>query len=172
LTTEPPKSLGETVILIAYDGSDDAKAALEQAVKLFPGGSATILTVWQRLIDTMARVGAGVGVSLDYDEVDDAAETEAKKKAAEGAAIATAAGLNATSLTTVVETSVADAILAEAAALSAAVVVCGSRGYTGVKSLMLGSVSHHLLQHADRPVLVIPSPTVAEARAEHRESLK
>lgn len=160
------------MILIAYDGSDDAKAALGQAVKLFPGQSVTILTVWQRMIDTMARAGSGAGVAVDYEEVDGAAETDAKSRAAEGAGIATAAGLNATPLTTVVETTVADAILAEASATSASVVVCGSRGYTGLKSLMLGSVSHHILQHADRPVLVIPSPTVAAARAEHREALK
>jgi hypothetical protein len=29
---------------------------------------------------------------------------------------------------------------------------------------MLGSVSHAVLHHADRPVLVIPSPALAEAR--------
>jgi nucleotide-binding universal stress UspA family protein len=169
--TGPPKLLGETVILIAYDGSDDAKAAVEQAGKLFPGQAATILTVWQRFIDTMARAGGGFAVSVDYDDIDKAAEDDAKKRAAEGAELATAAGLNGTPDTTVVELSVADTILAEAAATSAAAVVCGSRGYTGVKSVVLGSVSHHILQHADRPVVVIPSPEIAKARAEHREAL-
>jgi nucleotide-binding universal stress UspA family protein len=159
------------VILIAYDGSDDSKAAVEQAGKLFPGEPATILTVWQRFIDTMARAGSGFAVAVDYDDVDTAAEEDAKKRAAEGAELATAAGLKGTPQTTIVELSVADAILAEAAAISAAAVVCGSRGYTGVKSVMLGSVSHHILQHADRPVVVIPSPDVAKARAEHREAL-
>ena len=44
----------------------------------------------------------------------------------------------------------------------------GSRGLTGIKSLLLGSVSHAVLQHADRPVLVIPSSEVAHERAAHR----
>lgn len=159
------------MILIAYDGSDDSKAAVEQAGKLFPGQAVTILTVWQRFIDTMARAGGGFAVAVDYDEIDTASEEDAKKRAAEGAGLATAGGLNATPQATVVELNVADTILAEAAAISAGAVVCGSRGYTGVKSVMLGSVSHHILQHADLPVVVIPSPEIAKARAEHRDAL-
>jgi nucleotide-binding universal stress UspA family protein len=163
--------LGEIVILIAYDGSDDAKAAVAQAGKLFPGAPATIVTVWQRFVDTLARTGGGFAVAVDYDEIDKSTEADAKQRAAEGAELATAAGLKGTPQTAVVEFSVADAILTEAAAISADAIVCGSRGYTGVKSVMLGSVSHHILQHADRPVVVIPSPEIAKARAEHRESL-
>jgi nucleotide-binding universal stress UspA family protein len=160
------------VILIAYDGSDDAKAAIEQAGKLFPGEAATVLTVWQRFIDTLARVGGGIGVIVDYGEIDKDSEDSASQRATDGVALANAAGLSAVPRTAVVETSVADAILTEADAVDASVVVVGSRGYTGVKSLMLGSVSHHVLQHADRAVVVVPSPVIAQARAAHRASLR
>lgn len=160
------------MILIAYDGSDDAKAAVEQASKLFPGEAAAVLTVWQRFIDTMARVGGGINLVVDYDDIDTDSEKAAQTRAQEGVTLAKDAGLDAEARTAVVETSIADAILAEAAAVYATAVVCGSRGYTGVKSLMLGSVSHHVLQHADLPVVVVPSPAVARARAEHRESLR
>lgn len=160
------------MILIAYDGSDDAKAAIEQAGKLFPGETAAVVTVWQRFIDTMARVGGGINLVVDYDEIDTDAEKSAATRAEEGVALAQAAGLDATARTAVVESSIADAVLADAADVNASAVVCGSRGYTGVKSLMLGSVSHHILQHADLPVVVVPSPAVAKARAEHRDSLR
>jgi nucleotide-binding universal stress UspA family protein len=160
------------VILIAYDGSDDAKAAIEQASRLFPGETATVLTVWQRFIDTMARVGGGYSVAFDYEAIDAEAEKGARAKAEEGVRLANEAGLEATARTAVVESTVADAILAEAAAVEASAVVCGSRGYSGLRSLMLGSTSHHVLQHADLPVVVVPSPAMARARAEHRESLK
>jgi hypothetical protein len=32
--------------------------------------------------------------------------------------------------------------------------------------MLLGSVSHAVLQHADRAVIVVPSPAVAEERRE------
>ena len=160
------------MILIAYDGSDDAKAAIEQAGKLFPGETATVFTVWERFIDAMARAGAGAGVIVDYDEIDTQTAQGASEKAEEGAKIANEAGLAASAKTAVVESTISDAILDEAASAGASLVVTGSRGYTGVKSLLLGSVSHHLVQHADLPVVVMPSPAIAKARAEHRESLR
>jgi nucleotide-binding universal stress UspA family protein len=39
---------------------------------------------------------------------------------------------------------------------------------TGVKSLLLGSVSHAVIQHAGRMLIVVPSPEVAAARARER----
>ncbi len=156
------------MILIAYDGSQDAQAAISEAGRLFPGEAVTVLTVWQRFIDTMARVGGGVGVIVDYDEIDRASEKSALDRAQAGVKLADDGGLRAAARIAVVDTTVADTILGEADALGARAVVCGSRGYTGVKSLLLGSVSHHLLQHADVPVVVVPSPDVARARAKQR----
>lgn len=153
------------MILIAYDGSEDAKAAIEQAGKLFQGQNATVVTVWQRFVDTMVRLGGGVGVIVDYDEIDASSEQSALERATEGAQLAVSAGLKADGRSLVVESSIDAAILTEAAKIDAAVVVLGSRGYTGVKSMMLGSVSARVLHHADRPVLVVPSPAVTEARA-------
>lgn len=159
------------MILIAYDGSDDAKAAIAEAAALFPGQQVTVLTVWQRFIDTMARVGGGLGVIVDFDEIDSESEKSAHERADDGAQLARDAGLDAHARIAVVETTVADAILAEADVVAARAIVCGSRGFTGVKSVMLGSVSHQILQHADRTVVIVPSPAVAQARAEHRAHL-
>jgi len=154
------------VIVIAYDGSKDAKAAVTQAGKLFSGQRATVVTVWQRFVDTMARVG-GIGVVLDYQEIDDAAEKNAAERADEGAQLAKLAGLDAVAKTMVAEVGVADAILEVAVELDADAVVTGTRGFGSVKSTMLGSVSHQLTHHSDRPVVVIPSPDVAKERREH-----
>jgi hypothetical protein len=46
----------------------------------------------------------------------------------------------------------------------------GSRGLTGLKSLLLGSVSHAVVQRADRTVIIVPSSEVARSR--EREALR
>jgi nucleotide-binding universal stress UspA family protein len=62
----------------------------------------------------------------------------------------------------------ADTILSEADAVDADAIVLGSRGRGGIGSFLVGSVSHAVLQSADRPVLIVPSPQVARERAERR----
>ena len=41
--------------------------------------------------------------------------------------------------------------------IGADAILMGTRGLTGLKSVVLGSVSHAVLQRADRPVVVVPS---------------
>lgn len=155
------------MILIAYDGSTDSEAAIEHAGELFPGQSATVLTVWQPFAEVIAHMPSGFGWApgeVDYEAIDTAARQSAEQHAAEGAKLARGAGLDAHSRTSQQKTTTANAILAEADAIDASAVLMGSRGLTGLKSLLLGSVSHAVLQHADRTVIVVPSPDVAAGR--------
>ena len=157
------------MILIAYDGSVDAQAAIDRAGELMKEQPATVLTVWERLIDVVARTGSVIGMSdVDFDAQDRSAEDQARQRAEEGAERAQRAGLKPRARTSVRENSVAATILAQADDVRASAIVMGSRGLTGLKSLLLGSVSHDMLQHADRAVLVVPSPAVASERAAHR----
>lgn len=155
------------MILIAYDGSADAQAAIQHAGRLFPNRPATVLTVWEPFEDIIARTGAiSVLGSFDYEEVNREYEQQSRKRAEEGAERAREAGLLAEPRIRLRNGSVARAILAEADRSDAEAIVLGTRGLTGLKSLLLGSVSHAVLQHANRPVIVVPSPEVATARAE------
>jgi nucleotide-binding universal stress UspA family protein len=156
------------MILICYDGSPDAKAAIDRAAKLLPNESATVLTVWEPFIDVLAHTpGALSGAvgAIDYDKVDETSRSFAEQRAAEGAEYARAGGLTAEPRAASYETTIAKGILGEADDVAADAIVMGSRGLTGVKSLLLGSVSHAVIQHADRPVIVVPSPEVAERRS-------
>jgi nucleotide-binding universal stress UspA family protein len=62
----------------------------------------------------------------------------------------------------------AGTILSQADAVDADAIVLGSRGRGGIGSFLLGSVSAAVVQSADRPVLIVPSPSVASERAEKR----
>ena len=157
------------MILIAYDGSVDSQAAIDRAGELFTGQPATVVTVWEEFIDVIARTGGGAPmVDVDYDKLDRSSEDEARRRAEEGSERAKRAGLEPQARTTVRENSVAETVLAQADDLGASVIVMGTRGLTGLKSLLLGSVSHGVLQRADRPVLVVPSPETASERAAQR----
>ena len=144
------------MILIAYDGSDNAKAAIAAAGTLLPGAEVTVVSVWQRFIDMMARSGATAGMIVDYDAIDTAAEESAAERAGEGVRLAEAAGLRATPAAVAVTTTVGDAILETAKTSGATTIVMGTRGLSGIKSALLGSVSRAVLHHAEVPVLIVP----------------
>src|SRR5450631_596245 len=85
-------------ILIGYDGSVDAQAAIDRAGLLMPGSKATVLVIWETILEAMTRSGAlGIGsgmVGVDLDATADTAiEKAAHDTAAEGVQRATAAGL-------------------------------------------------------------------------------
>ena len=89
-------------LLLCYDGSEDAKHAIEHAGRLLGGRDALVVTVWQ------ADTGPVWKTIVDIADRNDAAT-----------------------------------------------IVMGSRGLTGLRSMLLGSVSSAIVHHADRPTLVI-----------------
>ncbi len=74
-------------------------------------------------------------------------------------------GFAATPVAVEAEHGVATAIIDAADEHDVALVVMGTRGNTGIRSLLLGSVSHSVAHHAHRPLLIVPSGPLAEARA-------
>lgn len=156
------------MILICYDGSDDAKAAIKHVGTLLPGAPCTVLTVWEPFSTAASGSPKGrlspLAVITNIDDANAKMLAEAREVAAEGVQLANEAGLKAEPATDEQGESVAEAILSTADQLDADAIVLGSRGLGGLGSLLLGSVSHRVLQHADRPVLVIPSAPVAARR--------
>ena len=160
------------MILIAYDGSDDAKAAIEQAGHLMPGQPAVVVTVWEPYIQILTRYPAPGALIAgdDSGEIDDASRKAAEERADEGAGLARRHGLEASARAITRHDSVAETLLSEADRSNASAIVSGSRGLGGLGSLLLGSVSHALLQRADRAVIIVPSPKVAQKRNEKLRS--
>jgi nucleotide-binding universal stress UspA family protein len=144
-------------LLLCYDGSEDARHAIQQAGELFEGKRALVVTVWR---PTVGMGGLGVAGEtagmVDFVEVDQAAAEHGARVAEEGVRVAQAAGLEAEPVVVKATGPVWKTILEFADRHDAATIVMGSRGLTGLRSMLLGSVSNGVVHHAQRPALVIP----------------
>ena len=149
-------------VLIAYDGSEVSRAAVRHAAELFAGRPAVLATVWE---PGMAAVAMGLPDTMGasalppdpatLEAVDRLQHEHASTVAAEGAEFARSVGLAAEPHVVPDELDVADTLIGIAQERGAAVVVVGSHGISGLRSRLLGSVSRKLIEHCDRPVLVI-----------------
>lgn len=145
-------------VLIAYDGSDGAKTAIAEASRVLGGGAAVVVSVWQSTAAaapaSLLAIPAGVAHKA-YEELDREAEHQAQATAEEGAALAREAGFDATARPAVCHLNTWSTILGVADDEDARVVAIGSRGHSGLKSALLGSVSHGVANHSRRPVLLV-----------------
>jgi nucleotide-binding universal stress UspA family protein len=137
-------------VLIAYDGSPHAKAAIRQAgQQLANGRRAIVLTVWSPLADLPFATAAGLSaVGLDA-----SIEKEARKVAEEGAKLARSSGFDAEPRAERGEP-VWERIVDSAEEHDAGLLVIGSHGRTGIGYVLLGSIAAATARHTDRPVLI------------------
>jgi nucleotide-binding universal stress UspA family protein len=151
----------EAPVLICYDRSPGAKHAIDYAGSLLPGEHALILTVWSFPVEIAAF---GMGAAAVYSEEEQ--REEAMRCATEGCEIARAAGLVASPVT---ESGNREgtwrAILEVADARNASLIVMGARGVGSVHAMVLGSISHGVVHHSHRPVLVVPAASAAPAES-------
>ncbi len=83
-------------ILVAYDGSENARHAIARAGELFPGRAAIVLHAWEPVELAAIRRGViGMSATPTEQAVDATADEEAARVATEGAAPARRAGLAA-----------------------------------------------------------------------------
>jgi nucleotide-binding universal stress UspA family protein len=144
-----PEATVSGPVLLAYDGSDTAGSAIERAAATLGGGPAVVLTVWEPTA-TYTGYDPLAGVSEGFGRVAGVAQ----RTADQGAEVARQHGFDATARTA--EGKVWRAIVDVADEIDARVIAVGTRGLTGLQSLMIGSVANGVVHHANRPVLVIP----------------
>jgi nucleotide-binding universal stress UspA family protein len=151
--------------VVAFDGSDEARAAVNAAVTLFPGRKLVIVSVWEPgLAVALAPTRDLTGVSYppptteEVQALDRVQENHAVEMADAGAALARELGATAEPSPIPDEAHVADTVAAEAERVDACAIVVGSRGLGGVRSRLFGSTSRELLRRSGRPVLVVKAP--------------
>jgi nucleotide-binding universal stress UspA family protein len=137
-------------ILIPIDFSEHASAALGQAVDLARAFEATLhlLHVYQRPVELLSPYEAPLPPSFS-EEVREGARRRLDEQLAEvrGAGLPSEAHL--------VEGIPSEAIVAKARELSADLIVIGTRGLTGLKHVLLGSVAERVIRTAPCPVLAV-----------------
>jgi nucleotide-binding universal stress UspA family protein len=137
-------------VLFAYDGSELAQLAIEQAGKqLAPGRHALVLCVWQPAdVGFVAREGR-------HFDAQDAKEVEevAQETAAQGAELAEKAGFKSESMA-VEAAPTWKGVVEIAEKRKASLIVLGSHRRTGVGHLF-GSVTTAVANHSALPLLVV-----------------
>jgi nucleotide-binding universal stress UspA family protein len=151
---------GRHPIVVAFDGSDEALRAIETAGRVMPGAAAIVVHVGSAGPIAPPAAGAPLLPPLPGTAPVEDADVEriAKEVADAGVRAAEAVGLRAEPATSRGDgaSDVAHAIVDVARKHDAALIVVGSRGRSGVKAALLGSVSSALLGIASIPVLVVP----------------
>jgi len=147
----------ERSVLICYDGSDDAKRAVDAAPTLLGSRHAVVLNVAPAM--TFAEGMAATSSLVPGSAFEDLNRSDALIRAEAGAARARRAGLNAEARATIAS-STWQGIIDVADELEVAAIVIGSRGVRGFREVASGSVSHDVATHARRPVLIVPPVTM------------
>lgn len=135
-------------ILVAMDGSKCARKAFEKALEMAKTSDGTLTIV--HVLQLPPTMGHGKKLAAD---VETFFRRDAKLFLAEHAEEAVMKGVKVDMVLS--KGNPAQGILHAAESADADVIVIGSRGLGGVKGLMLGSVSHAVVQHASVPVLVV-----------------
>ena len=138
-------------VLFAYDGSELAALAIEQAAQqLAPGRDALVLTVWQPADVGFVPVNERHFDATQAQEVQKAAE----ETAAHGASLAEKAGFRSQSVA-VEAAPTWKGIVETAEERGSTLIVLGSHRRSGLTGHLLGSVAAAVVKHSASSVLVV-----------------
>jgi nucleotide-binding universal stress UspA family protein len=160
--------MNDAPILICYDGSENARNAIEAAAELLGPKRAVVLDVASPLTtaESLALVSSVVPGGA-FEQLNEAAATET---ANDGVARAQAAGFDASARAGVAAPTWSGVVDA-ANELDVPVIVMGSRALRADREVLEGSLSHQVVRHSHRPVLIVPPPhPVAHGHAAQDDS--
>jgi|SRR4051794_15909561 nucleotide-binding universal stress UspA family protein len=140
------------VTVIATDGSELAKCALDTGLNLAKatGDTVVVVTAWQIPVGDFGIPYASIATT----DLIDAERVGAERILEEAAATARGAGVEV--VTELREGSAAHEICEVAKEHDTRMIVLGSHGWGAIRSAIYGSVAAGVLRHAPAPVLLVP----------------
>ena len=135
------------VMVLGYDASESANAALQQTIVRARQGNASVVVVFGYYVTPWGGTGGG--------SIREAMEKVATHALARAVADLEAAGIETTSR--MVATKPADALIAVAEEVGADTIVVGTVGENPISGALLGSVALRLVQRSSIPILVVPA---------------
>jgi len=144
-------------LLVAVDASPNAARAGNEAVMLAEKFNAELIVLHAVPIPsyTFAQAEVGSVAPSMFQEYYEAAQKEGKLAVDEVVTSAKSKNVKATGVILGPAVSIVETIIDYAAKNNVDLIVVGTRGRTGFKKLLLGSVSTGVLAHADCSVLVV-----------------
>lgn len=146
--------VGFSRILVAFDGSEDSVKAARLACSLAKKYGSTVTVAHVYSFAVFAYGGATPMPIPDLQPLEEAAKTKGMSTLNRGLAIARECGADAEG-ELIEAPSIVQALVEYAEKEKVDLIVVGTRGMTGFKKLILGSVSSGLAGHAECPVLVV-----------------
>ena len=142
-------------ILLAVDGSvgSDRATELVSSLVLPAGSTVRVVSVQQPYVDVLALSWGSVGESPEAIESEEETESRHHREAIQRAEVALARPELAVE-GFLLRGRAATAIVDEAKAMGAELVVVGSRGHGTIATMVLGSTAAEIVDHAPCPVLV------------------
>jgi nucleotide-binding universal stress UspA family protein len=154
-------------LLICYDGSEGARAAVETAGGLFGVRRAVVACFWQPFAARNRRFAVDIlELVQNAAAINEREEQLCHEIAEEGSAMARESGLLAEPCAIRIDGPIDEAIVAHADEIDAAAIVLGAGGRSTLRSLLIGAVANGIVQQATRPVLLVPSARLASRRHE------
>ena len=146
------KRSGISRIVVGVDGSEHSEASLDWAVRMAKGMGSEVVAVFA--ISPPVYFDSGYVIAIAPPQFDPEWRAEMKKEF-EGMWCKPLRDAGVKYRTVMEDGRPASVIAKIADGIDADVIVVGRRGRGGVAELVLGSVSHELVLHSKRPILLI-----------------
>jgi len=148
-------------LLVAYDGSEQANAALDVAIALASSERAKVTACLAlHFSEELGRIAA----AFHYTPASAMRMLREDARAILAAAASRAAAAGMKIEIKLVDAPALDGIIACAKTARAEMIVAGSHGRSGLPRLLLGSVAEGLMRKANVPVLVVRQPAKVASR--------